>query len=904
MTAVPNPTSLRARWTTWLCALLLAACGGSGDTPAPSAVTPTITTQPAALAVMDGQPATFTVAATGTAPLAYQWQRGGAALPGAIGASLTLPATGLADDAASFRVVVSNAAGSVTSNAATLTVNARPVMLSQQPQSMTIAELNTVTLALTAEGSAPITYQWQRSADGTTWADIAGAVAADYTTPRLSRADSGVRYRVLVNNPANLTAQSGAAQITVTPDAAVLAAAGGTVSGDNDNIRIEVEPGALLGATRFTFTPLAGLADVPANYTLIAGSAYDIVTDGAGFVTGAMVNVTLRAAAVTSTAIAKAGSSHALEYRVIRFNPVPQNGAVVRCAGNLPAQVLLDGNGNLRSQLCPPPSPRTPSTTTVGATRPVPSVLPRITSQPASREARVGDAVTFSVSASGPGPLSYSWGRNGLAIGTGDTLTIASVSAADIGASFQVRVSNSYGYENSVVATLTAPRPMVWSAPTVAVDYGAEVDVPSAGASFFGAGVVIDNGTLRLLDVTPAPPYVPLTGVARARPVAVGGLNSLLHAVLFATNTTGSTCFGGNRLNAIAIREGSEGGTWASPPVPLFTAAGIDCIFSIAGAHGPRGFEFAVTDSSGQLTVGAFNINYNIAAATWSTPVVASAPLVLPSACEFPSLDRDSMGAAWDSIVGGMPPRIAVLAFNGGIGAVRSTCAATRAADGSWSAAAPVWNNGTDAAGAPVFAEPAVAMDLAGNVLLAGSRGTANGDQLATAYLPAAASVWQVEPALPAFGVALPSLGFDANGNAMLLYRTRPAAAATFTTVYSARRLVSGQWQPRQRVMDADVDTRLPRLSMTFTGDALALFSADAGGQFQVHAARYSNGNWRTAGPVQPTGSPEGRFAVAARYFVNASVSGGFTGLRAYWRETDPAGSGQARIVRAEILSQ
>ncbi len=681
----------------------------------------------------------------------------------------------------------------------------------------------------------------------------------------------------------------------VTQDPSTIGTGGGSVSGANGAIKLEIPAGALLGATTFTLTPIAAVTGMPDDVTLTPNSAFRIDWTGAGFAPDATVSILYP---VAGAAVARATHT----------TPGPQ-GLVLMCNGApafvMPAAVSLFRQFGYRMGGC----------SSGVQTGQVTSQALAITQQPASVAIQLNGSAAFGVTATGTRPLSYQWRRNGATItgATGASYSIAAVTNANNGDRFSVVVSNAFGSVTSDVAVLTVsqpppPQPMVWSAPTIARDYGTGVDLPQAGAGYFNGGVVNDNGTLHLLDVTPAPPYVPITGVDRFfRPVVVGGSNSLLRAVLFVTNTSGSTCVsGGNQLNAIAIRQGSEGGTWASPPVPLFTAASNACIFVATGAHSPRGFEFAVTDWNGVLTVGAFDISYNIATATWSTPVVASAPLVVPSACAFPSLDGDSMSAVWDPgvVLNGTPPRIAVLAFVGGVGAARSTCAATRTADGTWSAVAPVWNNGTDAAGAPVFAEPAVAMDRAGNVLLVGSRGTANGDELATAYLPAAASVWQVESALPAFGVALPSLGFDANGNAMVLYRTQPSASATFTTVYSAQRLSTGQWQPRQRIWDADVDTRFPRLSMTSTGgDAVALFSANPGGQFQVFSARFSNGSWRPVGQVQPTGSAEGRFAVAAPYFGNVSGNN-FNGMRAYWRETDPAGSGQFRIMSAEIMSQ
>ena len=91
-----------------------------------AAVAPTITTQPANQTVTAGQTATFAVVAAGTAPLGYQWQKNGVNITGATSASYTTATTTTADSGSTFRVVVSNSAGTVTSSAATLTVNPAP----------------------------------------------------------------------------------------------------------------------------------------------------------------------------------------------------------------------------------------------------------------------------------------------------------------------------------------------------------------------------------------------------------------------------------------------------------------------------------------------------------------------------------------------------------------------------------------------------------------------------------------------------------------------------------------------------------------------------------------------------------------------------------------------------------
>jgi hypothetical protein len=123
---------MRIRTSLALTALLLVACGGgsssnpssgSSTTP-PSSTAPTITTQPGSQSVTVGQTATFSVIGAGTAPLSYQWQTNGTAITGATASSYTTAATTLADNGSTFKVTVSNAVGTITSAAATLTVSA------------------------------------------------------------------------------------------------------------------------------------------------------------------------------------------------------------------------------------------------------------------------------------------------------------------------------------------------------------------------------------------------------------------------------------------------------------------------------------------------------------------------------------------------------------------------------------------------------------------------------------------------------------------------------------------------------------------------------------------------------------------------------------------------------------
>jgi len=197
-----------------LLGLTLSGCGGSDSSPSSQVgnpVAPAITTQPASQTVSAGQTATFTVTATGTAPLSYQWQRNGTAIGGATAASYTTPATTASDNGDQFTVVVSNAAGSMTSNAAVLTVTSAPVAptITTQPASQTVSAGQTATFTVTATGTAPLSYQWQKN--GTA---IGAATAASYTTPATTAADNGDLFTVVVSNTAG-SMTSNAAALTV-----------------------------------------------------------------------------------------------------------------------------------------------------------------------------------------------------------------------------------------------------------------------------------------------------------------------------------------------------------------------------------------------------------------------------------------------------------------------------------------------------------------------------------------------------------------------------------------------------------------------------------------------------------------------------------------------------------------
>lgn len=188
----------------------------------PAGVAPTITMQPANASVTAGTGASFVVAATGTAPLAYQWQRNGVDIGGATAATFTIAATSLADNGASFRAVVSNASGSATSNAATLAVAAAPPVLTITTQPANVGVVAGASASFTVAAtcsSGTLGVQWQRGGlvgGVLTWTSIAGATTTTTTALVTVLADSGAQFRAQLDCSGLSAATSTAALLTVT----------------------------------------------------------------------------------------------------------------------------------------------------------------------------------------------------------------------------------------------------------------------------------------------------------------------------------------------------------------------------------------------------------------------------------------------------------------------------------------------------------------------------------------------------------------------------------------------------------------------------------------------------------------------------------------------------------------
>ncbi len=282
---------------------------------------PIITRQPASTSVAAGQAVSLTVEVSGSPVITYQWRRDGVALAGATSGTLNLGAVSTAS-AGSYDVVVTNPAGSVTSQTASLAVTAAvvPPSILVQPAAVSVAPGGSASFSVTAAGSAPLSYQWRK--DGS---PVAGGTDATLFIPAVYAPSAG-SYSVVVSNAGgsvtsatavlNVTAGASAPVISMQPVPQSVAAGGSAtlavVASGTAPLAYQwrKEGVAISGATSSTLA-LNGVTSVS------AGSYSVIVSNSAGSVTSTAATLTVSSVAASpvvttqpaSQAVAVGGSA-------------------------------------------------------------------------------------------------------------------------------------------------------------------------------------------------------------------------------------------------------------------------------------------------------------------------------------------------------------------------------------------------------------------------------------------------------------------------------------------------------------------------------------------------------------------------------------------------------------------
>ena len=508
-----------------------------------------------------GSAATFSVSASGVAPLSYQWAGSPdgitfTAIVGATSASYNTGATTLAQSGTRYRVVVSNSLGSVTSSAARLTVTPAVVApaITVQPADQTVTAPATATFNVTATGTTPA-YEWQLSSDaGVTFNPVAGGPnAPSLAVTNTTTAQSGQRYRVRVSNPAgSVTSNAGLLTVNAAPSAPLFT---------TQPISQAIVAGAAVSFTVVaTGTPAAALQWRINGANLVNG------TQASGVCTGATV----------------AGASSA----ALTLTAVP-----IGCSGAVFSAVASNGVN--------------PDATSNGATLTVNAALaaPSITLQPTDVSVAAPASATFTAAASGTPTPTAQWQQStdaglswaNITAATAASFTTPATVLADSGKRFRAAFTNGSGSVNSNGAVLT-----VTAAP------------PSAGfGSPFGVAVdaagniyVADTVRHTISTITPAGVVSTLAGLSGS----AGSTDGSGSAARFSQPRSVAVDAAGNvyvadRVNH-TIRKITPAGAVSTLAGLAGTFGSADGTGSAARFNNPGG---VAVDAAGNVYVGDFN---------------------------------------------------------------------------------------------------------------------------------------------------------------------------------------------------------------------------------------------------------------------------------------------------------
>lgn len=161
------------------------------------AVGPTVTQNPVSASVNAGDNVLFDVAASGTAPLSYQWRKNGVNISGANTSKYQITGVQLSDGG-SYSVVVSNSAGQTESNAASLTVSVAAIApsITSGPNDLSVQIGQRVEFNVVVNGSAPLIFQWNKDS-----ISIPTSTNSSLVISSAQLSDAGI-YSVIVRNSA------------------------------------------------------------------------------------------------------------------------------------------------------------------------------------------------------------------------------------------------------------------------------------------------------------------------------------------------------------------------------------------------------------------------------------------------------------------------------------------------------------------------------------------------------------------------------------------------------------------------------------------------------------------------------------------------------------------------------
>lgn len=286
---------------------------------------PVFTAHPTGATIFPGDSLTLTAEAAANGALSYQWQKDGAAIPGANAASYVIASAAAADDGVYTCLAINTQNGvsaTAASHPATVVVRLSPAITSE-PASRTVMSGQTATFSLSAKGQG-LTYAWYK--DGTL---LPSSNAPSYTTAAATMADDQAQFWCVVSNGHPPDATSAHVTLTVTPAASSFKASSQSLSlGEGVILTYAFETSATATLKKGAAAPVAvtsggSTVDYPA-----ASTTYTLAVSAGGATSTFALPVTVKAYTPKNAYIVNSGSNDLYRYPVDLASTTPLKAAV------------------------------------------------------------------------------------------------------------------------------------------------------------------------------------------------------------------------------------------------------------------------------------------------------------------------------------------------------------------------------------------------------------------------------------------------------------------------------------------------------------------------------------------------------------------------------------------------
>jgi len=426
---------------------------------------PTVSSLAPSYTVCENNAVVFSITATGTPTITYQWYKDSAPISNAYNATYSVSSAS-SSHAGNYYCKSTNSCGSDSTNISVLTVNTRPSITSQTASNVSYCEGSSMTLTVTASGTAPLTYQWYKNSS-----QITGATNNTFTISSVSTADAGTYYCIVTNLCG--TQQCNSINVVIYTTPVITAQTSNSTRCVGQSMTFSVTASGNPSPTYQWYKDNNIISSATNNQYSIssvstgsAGNYYCIVSNSCGFTTSNTIELTINQSPSITTHPSNlticSGQSSNFTVNVTGTTPLYyqwyKNSNQITGATNSFFTISSSSVSDAASYYCV-------ITNACGSVQSNTATLtvntaPGITAQSGTATRCVNQSNTFSITATGTPTPTFQWyfDNNAISSATNSSYTINSVGTSNSG-NYYCIATNSCGNIQSATQTLTVNSP-------------------------------------------------------------------------------------------------------------------------------------------------------------------------------------------------------------------------------------------------------------------------------------------------------------------------------------------------------------------------------------------------------------------------------------------------------------